>query len=53
MAQAVCVERRVTDKATGETHTDVAYAVTSLAPAVATPAQLLVLWREHWHIEIV
>ena len=51
LAQALCVERRVTDKATGELHTEVAYAVTSLAPAVATPAQLLVLWREHWHIE--
>ncbi|MCA1725925.1 MAG: ISAs1 family transposase [Thermomicrobia bacterium] len=51
MAQALCVERRVTHKATGETHTERAYAVTSLAPAIATPAQLLVLWREHWHIE--
>ena len=51
MAQALCVERRVTHKATGETHTQRAYAVTSLAPAIATPAQLLVLWREHWHIE--
>ncbi len=51
LAQAVCMERRVTEKATGETHTDVAYAITSLAPTTATPAQLLVLWREHWHIE--
>jgi predicted transposase YbfD/YdcC len=51
MAQAVCVERRVTHKGTGETHTDVAYAITSLAPTAATPAQLLTLWREHWHIE--
>jgi predicted transposase YbfD/YdcC len=50
-APAVCVERRVTEKATGETRTDVAYAITSLAPTAATPAQLLVLWREHWHIE--
>jgi len=51
MAQAVCRERCVIEKATGETHREVAYAVTSLAPAVATPAQLLVLWCEHWHIE--
>jgi predicted transposase YbfD/YdcC len=51
MAQAVCVERRVTHKATGETHTERAYAITSLTPAAATPAQLLTLWREHWHIE--
>ncbi len=51
MAQAVCMERRVTEKATGETHSEVAYAITSLAPHHATPAQLLVLWREHWQIE--
>jgi predicted transposase YbfD/YdcC len=51
MAQAVCVERRVTHKGTGETRTDVAYAITSLTPTAITPAQLLVLWREHWHIE--
>lgn len=50
-AQAVCVERRVTHKATGEMHSEVAYAITSLAPIAATPAQLLVLWREHWGIE--
>ncbi len=46
LAQALYMERRVTHKATGETHSEVAYAVTSLAPAVATPAQLLMLWRE-------
>lgn len=51
LAQALCMERRVTQKATGETQTEVAYAITSLAPTVATPAHLLVLWREHWHIE--
>ena len=51
MAQAVCVERRVTDKTRGETHTQMAYAITSLAPTAATPVQLLTLWREHWHIE--
>ena len=50
-AQALCVERRVTHKATGETRIEVAYAITSLAPAAATPAQLLRVWREHWHIE--
>jgi len=50
-AQALCMQRRVTHKATGETHTEVAYAITSLAPTAVTPAQFLVLWREHWHIE--
>lgn len=51
LAQALCMERRVTAKATGETRCETAYALTSLAPAAASPAQLLVLWREHWHIE--
>jgi predicted transposase YbfD/YdcC len=51
MAQALCVERRVTHKATGETHTERAYAITSLTPTAITPAQLLAVWREHWHIE--
>lgn len=50
-AQALCMQRRVTHKATGETHTEVAYAITSLVPTTITSAQLLVLWREHWHIE--
>lgn len=51
LAQALCMERRVTDKATGETRCETAYAVTSLSPAAAPPAILIVLWREHWHIE--
>lgn len=51
LAQALRVERRVTDKRTGETRNEVAYAITSLAPEAATAAQLLALWREHWHIE--
>jgi predicted transposase YbfD/YdcC len=51
LAQALCMERRVTDRRTGETHEEVAYAVTSLAPHRATPAQLLTLWRAHWQIE--
>ncbi len=51
LAQTLCMERRVTDRQTGETHTEIASAVTSLAPHRATPAQLLTLWHEHWHIE--
>jgi predicted transposase YbfD/YdcC len=51
LAQALSVERRVTDKRTGETRVEVAYAVTSLAPERATAAQVLRVWREHWHIE--
>jgi hypothetical protein len=51
LRQALCLERAVTEKATGRVRREVAYAVTSLPPARATPAQLLRLWREHWHIE--
>ncbi len=51
LAQALCMERRITDRRTGETSTEQAYAVTSLTPHHASPAQLLTLWREHWHIE--
>lgn len=51
LAQALCLERRRTDMHTGETSVETAYAVTSLSPERATPHQLLVLWRAHWHIE--
>ena len=51
LAQTLCLERRVTDRRTGATRGEIAYAVTSLAGQRATPAQLLTLWREHWHIE--
>jgi len=49
--QVLEVERIVTDKATGETRREVAYAITSLSSERATARQLLQIWREHWHIE--
>jgi predicted transposase YbfD/YdcC len=49
--QVLAMERTVVRKGTGEVRTEWAYAVTSLPPARATPAQLLTLWREHWAIE--
>ena len=51
LGQVLCMERRVTDRRTGVTREERAYAVTSLTPPRATPTQLLRLWREHWHIE--
>ncbi len=51
LAQTLCLSRRVTDRQTGDTHEEIAYAITSLPPHRATPAQLLTLWREHWQIE--
>ena len=49
--QVLEVERTITNKATGETRREVAYAITSLSQECATARQLLKLWREHWHIE--
>jgi len=51
LAQALCIERRRIDLRTGARSRERAYAVTSLSPERATPAQLLTLWREHWSIE--
>ena len=50
-AQVLELRRVVTDKRTGKTRQEVVYGITSLAPERATPAQLLRLWREHWHVE--
>ncbi|MET0622160.1 MAG: ISAs1 family transposase [Pyrinomonadaceae bacterium] len=50
-AQVLELHRMVTDKRTGETRREVVYGITSLAPEQASAAQLLRLWREHWHVE--
>lgn len=51
LGQVLRIERTITNKRTGRTTTEVAYAITSLSPERATPVQLLHAWREHWHIE--
>lgn len=51
LAQVMQVRRTITDKGTGRSSREVAYAITSLSPGRATPTQLLQAWREHWHIE--
>ncbi len=52
LAQVLRLDRRVVHKGTGVVlRQETAYAVTSLGPDHATPAQLLTLWRAHWHIE--
>ena len=51
LAQVLCMERHLTNTHTGHHHREMAYAVTSLPPTRATAAQLLTVWREHWHIE--
>lgn len=50
-AQVLELRRRVTNKRTAETRHEIVYGITSLGPERATPAQLLRLWRGHWHIE--
>jgi predicted transposase YbfD/YdcC len=51
LQQVLQIRRSITDKQTGRTTLETAYAITSLAPERATAEQLLVVWREHWHIE--
>lgn len=51
LAQVVCIERSRVDLRKSKASVETAYAVTSLPPQRATPAQLLALWRGHWGIE--
>jgi predicted transposase YbfD/YdcC len=49
--QVLELRRTVTEKRSGRTRQEVAYAITSLSRERASARQLLKLWREHWHIE--
>lgn len=51
LQQVMQLERTVINKTTGEISEETVYAVTSLAPLRATPAQLNALWRGQWLIE--
>ncbi len=51
LAQVLRLERRWTKLKTGQTFTQIRYAVTNLPPALADAPQLLKLWRGHWVIE--
>lgn len=51
LQQVFQIQRRVLRLRTGELHTDIAYGVTSLTAADASPARLLRLNRDHWGIE--
>jgi predicted transposase YbfD/YdcC len=51
LAQVFRLERTVTERKTGERHTEVVYGLTSLSAAVASPQRLLALVRGHWGIE--
>jgi len=51
LQQVLRLQRTVTDKASGQTRSQLVYGVTSLTPKRASPAQLLALWRGHWTIE--
>lgn len=49
--QVMELRRTITEKRTGKTREQLVYGITSLAPQRASAAELLKLWREHWHIE--
>ena len=51
LQQALRLERRVVDLASGEITTKVVYGLTSLAPDQIALPQLLERWRDHWSIE--
>lgn len=51
LRQVLRMERRVSNKRTGEVSREVSYAITSLGPEQAKATQMIKLWREHWHIE--
>jgi len=51
LAQVFQLERTITQRKTGERHTEVVYGLTSLAAAVASPQRLLALVRGQWGIE--
>jgi predicted transposase YbfD/YdcC len=52
-AQAIQVKRRRTNHTTGKTTITTIYAVTSLAPTRATPAQIAALIQGHWSVEVL
>jgi hypothetical protein len=49
--QALCLQRRVINLATGEISAETVYGVTSLAPHQLELTQVLQRWRDHWSIE--
>lgn len=51
LEQVFRIERTVTDKRNGKTHTEVHYGITSLTPAEANAQRLAALVRGHWRIE--
>ena len=50
--QAIKITRWRQDTTTGKVSRETIYAITSLASAQATPADLARLAREHWTIEV-
>ena len=50
--QVLCLKRYVVTKRTGEVVSNqTVFAVTSLTPDQASPAELLRLWQSHWRVE--
>jgi len=51
LGQVFQLERVVTSLKSGKTTREVAYGITSLSPAAASPRRLLTINRQHWAIE--
>jgi predicted transposase YbfD/YdcC len=51
LKQVLRMERRIINKRTKEERQEEIYAITSLSRQRAGAAELIKLWREHWHIE--
>lgn len=51
LKQVLKLKREVINKSTGEVREETSYAITSLERKQAGPAELIKIWREHWHIE--
>lgn len=51
LAQVFRLERRVVQRRSGEVRREVIYGITSLSRQQATAQRLLLLSRQHWHIE--
>jgi hypothetical protein len=51
LRQVLCRDRTVTDQRSGAGRRERADAVTARGPEPATAADLLPVWRDHWHVE--
>jgi len=51
LRQVLKLERKVSNKRSGQVRRETSYAITSVGPEKASPVELIRLWRGHWAIE--